>query len=76
MEQTPKLQHQGRTYSGTYQVRGEDLVVFHHNATKQGSLHGLDPAAFSLQLLFEIVVRDGKGIPDPEQDTPSTDTRS
>lgn len=69
MHKTPKLQHQGRTYSGTYEVRGEDLLVFHHNATKRATLHGLDPDSFSQQLLFELVVREGKGIPDPEDDT-------
>lgn len=66
MKRTPKLQHQGRTYSGTFEVRGEDLVVFHHNATKRATLHGADPYSFSRQLLFELVVREGIGIPDPE----------
>ncbi|GBG02416.1 hypothetical protein AZSI13_17430 [Azospira sp. I13] len=63
MKKTPDIHHQGHTYSGTYQIRGEELVVFHNGVTKTAMLHGANPASFSGQLLYEIVVRDGNGKP-------------
>jgi hypothetical protein len=64
VKKTPDISHQGSTYSGTYQIRGGELVVFHNGATKKAMLNGLDPDLFSGQLLYEIVVCDGNGKPD------------
>jgi hypothetical protein len=58
------LQHEGRTYSATYEVVGDAVIVYHHYATKRAELHGLSPSLMAEQLLRELVTRDGRGCAD------------
>lgn len=71
-----RLEHQGQWYTGRYRETGEYVVVFHHLATKRAKLSGLPAAPLALQLLFEIVAREGRGVADlplplPDSDTPA-----
>lgn len=61
--------HDGFKYTGHFEVTGRELSVFHHLATKKATLHGDDPATLATQLMFEIVVRAGQGIPDPQDES-------
>ena len=61
-----KIELQGHYYTGSYCERGEYVVVFHHQATKRALLSGLPASGLAAQLLFEIVAREGRGIPDPQ----------
>lgn len=58
------IEHEGAPYSGRYFVSGDVLTVLHAGATKAVTLHGLPPESTARQILWEIVVRDGKGKPD------------
>lgn len=60
----PPLDHEGQRYSGTYVVRGDMLVVFHSQITKKASLNRFPAGPLAERLLYEIVVRDGQGVPD------------
>lgn len=66
MDNIPTLEHNGFMYTGQYCVVGPTITVFHHNVSKQATLGGLQAAHFARQLLFEIVVRERRGIPDPK----------
>lgn len=55
------LEHEGKTYSAQYVVKGNDLTVHHGGASKFVTLHGLPAESTARQILWEIVVRDGKG---------------
>jgi hypothetical protein len=68
MDAPLRLKHQGKTYSGTYRLDGDEIEVLHGLTAKLATLGGLPHLALAEQLLFEIVVREGKGVPDhPDQ---------
>lgn len=58
------LDHEGKTYSAQYVVKGDDMTVHHGGASKFVTLHGLPAESTARQILWEMVVRDGKGKPD------------
>ena len=64
-EDVIRLQHQGRWYSARWRVIGDSVEVVQGLSSKRATL--LDPTGRILaeQLLFELVVREGKGVPDP-----------
>lgn len=60
------ITYEGRNYSGTFRVIAGEVAVFHHLATKRAPIEPYPPALLAKQLLFEIVVRAGLGVPDHE----------
>lgn len=62
-------EHKGRLYSGYFRVVGKDVIIFQHQATKKATRHEDPPHLLAQALLFELVVREGRGVPDPEPDT-------
>lgn len=62
----PPLIHQGRTYSGHYRLEKKGVRIFQRLATKWATHHEDPPALFATQLLYELVVLEGRGVPDPE----------
>ena len=69
MAPLPPLHHQGRTYSATYGLQSGFVVVVHGHATKKAIAGGLPVLPLAQQLLFELVVVEGKGVAD-RQDPP------
>lgn len=64
IRQLPPLLHLGQRYSATYVVRGGTLVVFHGPLTKRATLNRFPAGPLAERLLYEIVVLDGRGVPD------------
>lgn len=60
------LAYQGRHYTGTFRVISGEVAVFHNQATKKAPIDSSPPALLATQLLFELVVREGRGAPDPQ----------
>lgn len=59
--------YQGRTYTAYYREELGEIVLFQRLATKKATLHRTDiPDLLAKALLFELVVREGRGTPDPE----------
>lgn len=63
--------HQGRTYTAYYREELGGVRIFQRLATKWATLQTETPDQLATALLFEIVVREGRGVPDP--DTGTTD---
>jgi len=63
---TITIEHQGRRYTGQYRVLPtNECEVFHSRATKRATLSLSHAEGLAKQLLFEIVARDNRGVPDP-----------
>lgn len=71
--QKVKLMHQGKSYTATYHVSGDEVSVFHNLATKRATIGQLPVALLARQLLFELVAREGLGIPDPDSGPEGSD---
>lgn len=57
--------HQGRTYTAYYREERGEIVLFQQLATKKATRHRTDtPVGLATALLFELVVREGRGVPD------------
>lgn len=70
----PTLEYQGRTYSGQYEVVRGEVVIFHHLQTKRAMVDKLAPGPLARQLLFELVAREGLGVPDHPVPPAGSDT--
>ena len=62
MEQIPMLSYGGRSYSGTYEVTGAEVVISHNRQFRKAALSGRVPSSLAQQLLYELVVLEGRGL--------------
>ena len=58
------IAHEGRTYSATFTVQGDSVSVFHGQTASAGRMAESCLLTTAAQLLYELAVCGGAGIPD------------
>lgn len=67
------ITHNGKSYSGRFYTIRDIIVVSHHGATRSAESIGGTAYGMACQLLLEIIVRERRGVPDPEESHPDLD---